>query len=177
MGGKGKPSGIWIAVLVVLVACGQSQEPGTTENPPPKEELQTVQIVETRWGRPQWTLNADRILLGSDTTRVYPVRLTFYDEEGRVSSHLVADSGWVLEKTRDLIAMGNVVVVTQDSTRLVTSSLRWDNKQRKIETDQEVTIYKKGRVLKGKGLVSDAALERIEIEGQVVGHETPQRGK
>ncbi len=167
---------LWLLGVLLLGACGQTQEPAETQSEPPKEEIQSVQIVETRWGKPQWTLDADRIVLGAETTRVYPVRLTFYDEEGAVSSHLVADSGWVMEKTRDLVAMGQVTVITEDSTRLETSILRWDNRERKILTDQEVTIYRKDRILKGKGLVSDAGLEKIEIGGRVIGHEEPEPG-
>jgi len=102
-------------------------------------------------------------------TDVNGVRVLFYSEAGGINSTLVADGGSIYSQSEDLVARGHVVVRTADSTVLVTDSLAWSNQRRLVRTDANLVIETpKGRV-EGKGLVSDAALTKIDILSPVRG--------
>ncbi len=158
-------------VLFLLWGCRPSGEaPAAKQGTPPRPEVQRVNIEETRWGRRAWSLEADRVAFHHDTTVLYHLVLHFYDENEEPSSVLTADSGMLFERTRDMMAYGRVEVLTfEDSTRLLTSSLAWDNRRQRIYTFDSVTVYRAGEVLTGVGLLADPALKHIRIGGEVLG--------
>ncbi len=162
----------WLGLLIILGLGCQGSRPAaeTPSTPPPRPEVQRVQIEETRWGKRAWTLQADRVAFRNDTTALYHLTLHFYDENEMPSSVLTADSGYLYERTRDMVALGHVEVLTlDDSTRLLTRSLAWDNQRQRIYTFDSVTVYRGGEVLHGVGLISDPALKHIRIGGEVLG--------
>ena len=160
-----------IFILLLATSCGREPPKQEQLKVPAQEEVDRVVVTETRWGKPQWRLETQSIVAKKDSTFVYDVSLWFYDENGNQTSHLVADSGIVIENTRDLIALGNVKVVTQDSSTLYTKRLIWKNDKQIITTPDSVLIIRHGRTLKGVGLTSDARLSRIKIGGKVVGEQ------
>lgn len=95
--------------------------------------------------------------------------ILFYDEDGSVYSTLDAKKGVVYTQSSDLVAQDSVVVQTSDGTVLQTDSLVWNNRERIITTDAWVKIENRQGVIEGKGLISDAALKRIEIKSSVTG--------
>ena len=133
----------------------------------PAQEMKKVYIVETLWGEKSWELWADRLEERSDTTWVFELSIGFYSDRKQVST-LFADSG-VVFKNKDLKAFGRVRVETDEGSVLTTETLRWDNEERLIETDDPVTIEKGGKVIRGMGLVSDPNLEHITIRGEIEG--------
>ncbi len=160
-----------IGFLTLMVSCSGGPQKEESIKKPAEEEVDRVVVTETRWGKPQWRLETQRIVSKKDSTFVYDVSLWFYDENGNRSSHLVSDSGIVIENTRDLIALGDVKVVTEDSSILFTKRLIWKNDKQIITTPDSVLIIRHGRKLRGVGLTSDARLTRIKIGGEVVGEQ------
>ncbi len=165
-------SRLWkAAVLVALTGCrpaGSADSPQAS--PPPRPEVQQVQIEETRWGKRAWTLQAERVEFRQDTTALYHLTLHFYDSNEVPTSVLTADSGYLFERTRDMVAWGHVEVRTlEDSTRLLTHSLAWDHQRERIYTFDSVTVYRGSEVLTGVGLISDPSLKHIRIGGEVIG--------
>jgi len=158
-------------LLGFLAGCHPSGPAETgTSTPPPRPEVQKVQMEETRWGKRAWTLEARRVEFRNDTTVLYHLTLHFYDEHEEPTSVLTADSGYLYERTRDMVAFGHVEVLTlEDSTRLLTRSLAWDHQRERIYTFDSVTVYRGTEVLTGVGLISDPALKRIRIGGEVLG--------
>ncbi|MEO0092264.1 MAG: LPS export ABC transporter periplasmic protein LptC [candidate division WOR-3 bacterium] len=98
--------------------------------------------------------------------------ILFYDEDGSVYSTLDAKKGVVYTQSSDLVAQDIVVVQTSDGTILQTDSLVWNNRERIITTDAWVKIENRQGVIEGRGLISDAALKRIEIKSSVTGKST-----
>jgi len=104
-----------------------------------------------------------------DSTPAWGLEVQFFDRRGAKTSHMVADSGLVRESIKMMVANGNVVVVTEDGSRLETEQLFWHGKDEKITTDEFVTIYQKGDTLMGYGLETDPKLTRLKIKRQVRG--------
>ncbi len=137
----------------------------------PDQVVRDFRLDESVSGRRLYSLNADSAVFWEEKgiIEVTGPEVVFYDEQGASYSVLVAQSGTVWTKTEDLTARWGVVVKTKDSTILSTDSLSWSNSRRLIYTDAEVVILTpRGRLL-GKGLVSDAQLNKIEILSEVQG--------
>ena len=91
------------------------------------------------------------------------VHVTFYNEEGELSSVLTARRGKVDDRTKDLEAYEDVVVTSEDSTVLRTERLFWTNATRLIHTDAYVVIVSPREVIRGEGLESDQSLTNYRI--------------
>ncbi len=155
-----------LASILLFLACSQRGEKKEKES---QEVLRGVRITETRLGKKSWELFAKRVEELKDTTRVYDFVLYFYDEKGSKTSELWADSGVVFQDRGDMKALGKVRVYTQGGDTLYTTSLRWKEREKKIISESPVEIHSRGRVLYGKGLISDARLSNVEILGKIRG--------
>jgi LPS export ABC transporter protein LptC len=157
-------------VLVAALAC--KDKPVCGPNPVlPNQETDAFTLHESSSGKRQFTLEAQKAYAYDPAQRVdvTGLRVLFYDEVGGVSSTLVADEGSIYSQNEDLVARGNVIVRTSDSTMLKTDSLAWSNQRRLVRTDADLVIETpKGRI-EGKGLVSDAGLTKIDILSPVQG--------
>jgi len=91
------------------------------------------------------------------------IHIDFFDEFGRHQSELIADSGKVFEKNDNIIAWGNVEVISDSGVVLATEVLNWDNKKRKIYTDSFCTFYTKTDTLYGDYFESDPDLSNYTI--------------
>jgi LPS export ABC transporter protein LptC len=74
-----------------------------------------------------------------------------------------AKEGVVNEQTYDLRADGDVVVVSDDSTKLRSERLFWDNRRRLIHTPEYVTIVSPRERIQGQGFESDQRLRNYRI--------------
>jgi LPS export ABC transporter protein LptC len=158
------------AMFLVLLAC--SDKPVCGPNPVlPNQEIDAFTLHESSSGKRLYTLEAQKAYVYDPVQRidVTGLRVLFYDEVGGINSTLVADEGSIYSQNEDLVARGHVVVRTSDSTLLETDSLAWSNKRRLVRTDADLVIETpKGRI-EGKGLVSDAGLNKIDILSPVQG--------
>jgi LPS export ABC transporter protein LptC len=137
----------------------------------PNQIVEAFTLHESSSGKRQYTLEAQKAYVYDPAQRVdvTGLRVLFYDEAGGINSTLVADEGSIYSRYEDLVARGHVVVRTSDSTLLMTDSLSWSNQKRLVRTDAELVIETpKGRI-QGKGLISDAGLNRIDILSPVEG--------
>jgi LPS export ABC transporter protein LptC len=101
------------------------------------------------------------------------MKVYFFDQEGKESSVLTAQSGKVDENTKNLEATGDVLVVSSDSTTLRTERLYWDNKRQVVHTTEFVRIDSPKERLQGYGFESDQHLQRYRIF-RVSGETVPQ---
>jgi LPS export ABC transporter protein LptC len=168
---SGRTAVHWLAaVILMLLAC--NEKPVCGPNPVlPNQMVDSLSLDESQSGKRLYTLEAQKAYVydPAQRTDVTGVRVLFYDENGGVSSTLVADEGSIYAKNEDLVARGHVVVRTSDSTLLETDSLAWSNQRRLVRTDADLVIQTpKGRI-EGKGLVSDAGLNKIDILSPVHG--------
>lgn len=87
----------------------------------------------------------------------------FYNELGEQTTTMRAREGVVNEQTYDLRADGDVVVVSDDSTKLRSERLFWDNRRRLIHTPEYVTIVSPRERVQGQGFESDQRLRNYRI--------------
>jgi len=176
-----RPSGLrqllpWIAaplVVLFLAGCGRQrgfESPGDTGELPDQEVGDFV-LTETDQGTPVWTLYARHAATYSarNTVVARAIRVDFYDDEGKRTSELTANEGEINQRTRDMTARGNVVIQTDEGTRMSSEVLTFDNRRQLIlaPDDQLVRVEREADVLTGYGFNSDPELRHFEFKRQV----------
>ena len=92
------------------------------------------------------------------------IKVDFFDDNGKHTSLLTAEKGYVNEGSHDMVAENNVVVVSDSGVALKTDELQWIEKENKIFTDKYVTVITSRDTLYGYGFVSDRSLKNWEIK-------------
>lgn len=166
--------GAWgFMLLVLLIGCQKSNDVSfvSAEKPDssrvmPSHEIENFSVTETKNGQRRYVANAKFAAIYKENSEVITVEITvnFYDENQVPYTTLTADSGYIDEKTKDMRAVGHVVVVTKDNARLETESLQWQHATSLIISDDFVKITRGRDVLTGIGLKSDMRLEKFEIK-------------
>ncbi len=87
----------------------------------------------------------------------------FFDESGRHSSVLKARGGEVKDNTQDMMAYGNVIVVSDSGVTLYTDTLHWDNRNKKIYSRNPVMFITRYDTLYGDRFESDERLKNYTI--------------
>ena len=160
----------WVIVApFVLASCAEVSLPPTSQKreDAPDQELWDAKITFIRNSLPVTTLQAGHIAKFSRRSLTYldsGVVVDFFNEEGQHTSRLTADKGQVDEIRKDLLAIGNVVAVTDSGATLRTPALRWENQSRRIISDTEVILTTHTDTLYGIGFVSDEHLQNWEIQ-------------
>ena len=132
-------------------------------------QVEDFNVTETDSGRTMWVLFAKDAATyqARDLVTARSLTIDFYDDKGQQSSELKANEGELYQRTRDMVARGNVVLVTTEGWRMSTDEMRFLNSQRKITSDKLVRVEKEGTVLEGVGFTSDPNLEHFEFQHQI----------
>lgn len=93
------------------------------------------------------------------------LRVDFFNKQsGAKVSTLTADSAKIDDKTKNMIAKSNVVVISDSSqTRLETNILQWDNASQKLYSTEFVKITSPKENIRGYGFESDVYLNHYKI--------------
>ena len=91
------------------------------------------------------------------------LRVDFFDASGHHTSVLTALKGTVDDRTHDIEATENVVVVSDSGTTLQTEQLLWKNSSRHVHSDEFVKIISPKEEIQGHGLDSDEDLKNYKI--------------
>lgn len=173
--GKAGIWGILLLLLGTLSGCGTHQEEATgtapEEQPPvrgqmPDQESWEATIFLTREGRKMAEVWAGYMAVYNSRKRTLlkdSIHVDFFDNQGRHKSVLTAREGMIEHNTRNLVARGNVVVVSDSGIVLETEELKWNNFKQKIISDVEVKFYTPTDTLIGDSFISDADLKNYEI--------------
>lgn len=165
-------------LVILLSGCGSRETSNSAEATledsarRPDSEVGGARIYMYDQGQVTSEIFADKIYKfeANDSTMGYDLTIRFFDSTGRVVSTVVGDSGVIRENQGHLHIYGNVVVVSEDSSRLETDYLFWNPGTRKIQTDAFVRITDLGgNVVTGWGMEADRNLGRIKILRQVSG--------
>ena len=87
---------------------------------------------------------------------VITVRFLGSDEYG--ASTLTADSAWANDRTKQVIAVGNVSIVSDSGVTMTTQRLVWNGGRRQFNAPGRVRITNGTEVEEGEGLVANADL-------------------
>jgi len=162
---------ICAALAAAAVSCGQGDRPqrslGTTEMA--DQEFSDFRTMESDSGQVKWILEAPvarvyniRKLLVTDNPRI-----TFYNENGEISSVLTAEMGEYNQDTHDMTALGNVVVTTIEGYTLETESLIMLRELGEIHSEDFVKVTKGDDVLTGYGFQGYPELKNVDIKRDV----------
>jgi LPS export ABC transporter protein LptC len=109
-------------------------------------------------------IRADTGYFFDDNTRLEGrvVQVTFFTETGARSGVLTSREGTYSERTGNMEARGNVIVVSEDHRRLTTARLNFDQARNEISSDSAFTLTDSlGRRLDGIGFVSDPNMNNM----------------
>lgn len=157
-------------IALVLVACEDKIKPSVLSTVDsktiPQQESWNSHIVISDSGLVRAVIDAGylRVFEGSQQTQMSDgVVVHFFDPQGKQTSVLTSREATVDETTNNLEAIGNVVVVSSDSTRLKTEHLYWDNQRQLVHTPEFVQITSPKEKLQGHGFESDQSLRNYKI--------------
>jgi len=155
--------------FIVLFACSnvESDKLGETREGLPDAESWNATITLTNNG-------SKRAIIKSGHLEKYQQRqyilldqnvdADFFNENEIYTSNLKSKIAEIDESKDFLIAMGNVVVVSDSGVTLYTDTLSWDNVDEKVFTDDSVVfITEQNDTLYGIGFKSDIELNNWEI--------------
>lgn len=138
-----------------------------------KQIIKNFKMIETKDGIRSWLLIASLAYVYETNIRVFDLTLIFFNVKGETTATIIAPQGRLNTKTHDMVATGGVETTTNDSSRLNTDSLFFQNESTLIKTDSKVIIKRKdGTELAGQGMVTTPDLTKIEIGGKVEGTTT-----
>ena len=162
---------IFLSVLLLSCSIEETKPPQVTSQDTPDQILENSTIVLTVGGIKSTVIKANYLIKyeKKDVTLARVIQTDFFDKEGKHTSVLRADSGFIHEQRQDMEVQGNVLVVTDDGLKLETTSLRWDPKINKIVTDAFVKITKNNDIITGYGLETDSELKNIKVKKNVKG--------
>lgn len=161
---------IVVAGLFLLSGCGEEEIQEKLDLGLPKIILEKFSLTETKRGEKLWTLDAEQARVYDEIIKVDSVKIRFYDKYQVEFSILYAPSGVLNTKTHNILVGDSVAVFTNDSIKLYTDSLFWQNDSQKILTDCYVKIIKQdSTIIEGNGLRADPYLKKIEIIGKTKG--------
>jgi LPS export ABC transporter protein LptC len=159
-----------IAAISLMTGCTKLEQPPSdpTESVElPEQELYDATITFYQEDKLSSILKAGRIRKYEEKQTILMdsgIVVDFYDENGKHSTTLWADSGNANERTRNLFASGHVIAVSDSGERLESSVLRWDQATRRIISDAPVKIATLTDTIYGSGFVSDQHLKNWTIE-------------
>lgn len=140
----------------------------------PDSELRIAQIKFYKKGNMTSEILADKIVKfdDEDSTLAYTLDIKILDSLGTATTTITGDSGIIKEVQGAVQIYGNVVVRTEDSTKLETEYLWWNSYTNRIKSDAFVRITKHGDIISGWGLDADNQLNSFKILNQVSGEVT-----
>ena len=110
-----------------------------------------------------WAGYIANYLKRNETVLKDSLHVDFYSKEGVKTSVLTADEGVVENTSRNMVARGNVIVVSNKGEILLTEILNWDNARQKIISDVPVRFLTGQDTLYGDSFISDPELKDYEI--------------
>lgn len=139
--------------------------------------IKEVHLQEEDRGRARWQLDADYGEVFEDQGKTVMKKVTIRINEPTRAWTVVGDEGQLVRDTRDVELRGNVVVVSSDGLRMETNSLNWMAKEQRAWTDEPVTIWRNGIVVRGQGFESRINDEVTMVKGRVRATITTTKGQ
>lgn len=164
---------ILLSCCFSLLSCGEKGQNAVTEKkltPLPDAEIVDFITRGYKNGSLSWYIKAKKadIYNNKRITRFFFLHLYNYGKDGSLKSTASANEGTLWEETEDILLKGDVMILNEEKTLLETDSLKYVRREKKIKTSARVKITRKnGDILRGKGLIADIGLKKLEILSQV----------
>jgi LPS export ABC transporter protein LptC len=155
------------AALALVSGCSEdSGEQIARQNTEVPDEVVTDFVTEeTDSGLVSWKLTAPKAYKYNDRKMFLMDKplIEFFDEFGNLQTTLTSDNGEYFSTSRDMLAYGNVVVVSVSGDVLETDSLRYLNEEDMIVNNSPVKLTRGNSIMTGIGLRADRRLNSVEI--------------
>ncbi len=171
-----KKSGIAALIAgaaILFSACGKNdiakiQAFSAPENLP-IQEATNFEILSTDSGVVRYSLKAPKLLRYENDGQSYTefpkgVKIIKFDDQKKIVSSLTADYAKQFVKENRWEAKNNVVVTNIQGDSLKTEHLIWDEKNKKIFTEEYVKIIREDQIITGIGLTSDQDMQNWKIK-------------
>ena len=155
--------------FIFLFACqsNELQRSGQTRQGRPDAESWDAVITLTNKGAQRGVIRSGHLEKYNDNEFILldqNVDADFFNEEEVFTTNLKSLVAEIDEEEDFLVAIGNVVVVTDSGVTLFTDTLSWDNQKEKVFTsDSVIFITEKKDTLYGIGFESDIELNNWKI--------------
>lgn len=161
---------LFLSTLLLLAQCTsqpQKSETVAAQSEYPDQESWQTTIYITREGKTIGHLQAGHVQKFSKkkiTLMDQNIVVDFYNEDGKHTSRLTAHGGKIFDVSQDMLAYGQVHVVSDSGLTLATDTLRWDNRRQKILSTIPIVLTTESHdTLYGDGFESDANLDNYVI--------------
>jgi LPS export ABC transporter protein LptC len=161
----------WLLTTLALAACG-----GESSTPPAGDDLLDMQADLVSYEMTTYFTNAQGIRTGKidadtafffqDSTVVHMqgVEMTVSTDAGQLRATVTADQGRFDERTQQMHAVGNVVLVMpNDDRRVESGELYYDPVTEQIWSDSASTYRTQGRVTSGTCFKSDLNFTQYSV--------------
>jgi len=171
---------LFVCVLLVtswlVVGCSTQEGTQPIEYKGPLKEAEDVEMFYTENDLVKVKLITKKIFEYENGDREFPegLYLEFYDEEGKISSTLRANSAFYFQEENKWRGQGKVEVRNiEKNQQLNTEELFWKPDTKRIFTDKFVTIKLENEVIYGTGLdaaqdLADYTIKNPEGEFEVI---------
>ena len=156
-------------LLIFLLTCqsNELQRSGETRQGRPDAESWDAVITLTNKGAKRGVIRSGHLEKYNDNEFILldqNVDADFFNKEEVFTTNLKSLVAEIDEEEDFLVAIGNVVVVTDSGVTLFTDTLSWDNQKEKVFTsDSVIFITEKKDTLYGIGFESDIELNNWKI--------------
>lgn len=136
----------------------------------PDMNIRSLSTVNYTQGTLSWELQADEssYYFDENISIAENIELRYY-KDGSVSATVNSDQAIINTDSNDIDLIGDVNILSTSGNRLHTSKIKWNNREKYLDTDEPVVIIKKnGDIIKGTGLRADYDLEHYEIKRKIV---------
>jgi len=161
---------IWVSMVILFMSC-QSRDVNQVDM------FSVSDFNENKISNPYIVISRDSIPLVKATSEILikneksdamlrgKVKADFFDEDGLHISQLISDSARIDQKTNNLYAYGNVQVISDDSVKLFSNSILWDNHYNLITSHDSVMFTSsENDTMYGIGFESDMDLTKWKIK-------------
>src|SRR5689334_9057476 len=156
-------------IVVALVACTSKKQPPVANHSPLADSADQVmynsRFVLADLGINRAQMHSDTAYFFDDNTRMEfanPV-VTFFTATGAKDATLTSRHGTYNNRTSNMIARKNVVVVSEDGRRLTTPELIYNQQKNEISSDSAFLLTEPNRQVSGIGFRSDPNMKNILI--------------
>ena len=166
---------LFIVVFLFLGFACESKKTEEIELPIssfPDQQLDSSTIIFTVKGEKEAVLWAETLnkYLKQKLTKAYNLNVQFEGNPPEGKGVLVADSGYVSDKSDLIQIFGNVELETERGTKLCTTDLYWNTKSNTIYSDAHVRITRGSDWLEGDGFRTDIGFKNFTILKNIKGN-------
>ena len=158
-----------VVVVGVLVLRGRGAQSLPAEPVDTKADyrIKEISLQEEMKGGVRWQLQADQAETFEQAGKTVLRKVRIDIQEPDRSWTVTGDEGEMIEASKDIELKGNVILISSEGMRLETTRLRWDADSQRAWTDEPVTVYQKGAVVKGRGLDARVGEKVTQIKGRI----------